>query len=102
MILVAEMGTKFHPRVGRICLEPCIEEDSEAYQGEVDRAHVWSIWSVLAVQQCAQPTICIQCIKLHVTRLHPRPVKPVSQGGARTYVFYYCQVNLIVVAGNQG
>lgn len=52
MILVAEMGTKFHPRVGRICLEPCIEEDSEAYQGEVDRAHVWSIWSVLAVQQC--------------------------------------------------
>ena len=95
------MGTKFHPRVGRICLEPCIEEDSEAYQGEVVRAYVLSIWSVLAVQQCFS-TICIQCIELHVTKLHRRPMKPVSQGGARTYIFYYCQVNLIVVAGDQG
>lgn len=37
------MGNKFHLRVSRVYLEPCVEEDSEAYQGKAVGAHVPSL-----------------------------------------------------------
>lgn len=84
-------------------LVECVEKDSEAYQGKVVRIHVPSICCYCCTAVVLnQPYIFSYPVKFYQIpheQAPPRPVKSVSQSGARAYVFYYYQINLIVDHG---
>lgn len=94
------MGNKFHRIVDRICLELCVENDSEVYQGKHSRGTYAKHLLCLLYSSDSQPNIYIQCpMKLYQIPHDQAPPKiceiRVSRGGARVCVACYYHVILI-------